>query len=291
MVSSLPNELILDILELAANASPASALNLCLLSSNRTSPIRYAPFYTGRSSSCTTPKSRPSPGPWSLQHTAHFRHTRTRTLWVLYTSRSTAFYAAMEPVTTTCEALEELACSADWLLDRLYQNQGRRSALAGFTHLKCLRIFDADALSVSQIISTPITHLHLVEPFKGGMKTFLSDVAPSLHSPAVLCLESLTPTTTTLGFSPKHITSLLRVFPSSTSITIKLDVSACSPGEVEVERIASGFQGLAANDPRLSVKLNTIRANLSLLSVNSESPSTIGQRYLHAIDEESNEWA
>lgn len=234
MVSSLPNELILDILELAANASPASALNLCLLSSNRTSLVRYAPFYTGRSSSCTTPKSRHSPGPWSLQHTAHFRHTRTRTLWVLYTSRSTAFYTAMEPVATTCEALEELACSANWLLDRLrlYQNQGRRSALAGFTHLKCLRLFDADALSVTQMISAPITvtHLHLVEPFKGGMTTFLSDVAPSLHSPAVLCLESLTPTTiTTLGFSPKHITSLLRVLPSSTSIAIRLDVSACSP--------------------------------------------------------------
>lgn len=81
------------------------------------------------------------------------------------------------------------------------------------------------------MISAPITvtHLHLVEPFKGGMKTFLSDVAPSLHSLAFLCLESLTPTTTTLGFSPKHITSLLRVLPSSTSIAIKLDVSACSP--------------------------------------------------------------
>lgn len=40
MVSSLPNELILDILELAANASPASALNLCLLSSNIARSIR-----------------------------------------------------------------------------------------------------------------------------------------------------------------------------------------------------------------------------------------------------------
>lgn len=59
----------------------------------------------------------------------------------------------------------------------------------------------------------------------------------------------------------------------------------------EVERIASGFQGLAAHDPRLSVKLNTIRANRSLLSVDSESPNMAGQRYLHAIDEASNVWA
>lgn len=40
MVSSLPNEIILDILELAANASPASALTLCLLSSTTARSIR-----------------------------------------------------------------------------------------------------------------------------------------------------------------------------------------------------------------------------------------------------------
>lgn len=40
MVSSLPNELILDILELAANASPGSALTLCLLSSTTARSIR-----------------------------------------------------------------------------------------------------------------------------------------------------------------------------------------------------------------------------------------------------------
>lgn len=195
-------------------------------------------FCTGRSdsSSHTTPKSQvPSSFARTLQHTAHF--SCTRTLWVLYTSRSTAFYAAMEPVATACADLEELACAADWLLDRLYQNQGRRSrgALAGFRHLKCLRLlFDADALSVTQMISISapitVTHLHLVEPFKGGMKTFLSDVAPSLHSLAFLCLESLTECRPPPWASPqKHITSLLRVIPSSTSIAIKLDVSACSP--------------------------------------------------------------
>lgn len=56
----------------------------------------------------------------------------------------------------------------------------------------------------------------------------------------------------------------------------------------EVERMASGFQGLAAHDPRLSVKLNTIRADL-LLGV--DSPSTIRQRYLRAVEEASNVWA
>lgn len=40
MVSSLPNETILDILELAATASPAAALTLCLLSSTTARSIR-----------------------------------------------------------------------------------------------------------------------------------------------------------------------------------------------------------------------------------------------------------
>lgn len=183
---------------------------------------------------------------------------------------------------------------ADWLLDRLYQNQGRRSrgALAEFRYLKCLRLFDADALSISQMISAPITvtHLHLVEPFKGGTKTFLSDVAPSLHSLAFLCLESLTPTTT-LGFSPKahHVAS-----PRNTQQHVDRDQARrerllAAAGEVEVERMASGFQALAAHDPRLSVKLNIIRANLSLLSVNSESPSmvhrsTVSARHRRGIE-------
>lgn len=185
-----------------------------------------------------SPKSRRSFAR-TLQHTAHFSCTRTRTLWVLYTSRSTA-------LATKCENLEELACSAGWMLDRLYQNQGSGRALAGFRHLKSLRLFEADALSVTQIISAPITHLHLVEPVKGGMKAFLSDVAPSLHSLA-------------------HRRGRGR------------------------ERIASGFQGLAAHDPRLSVQLNTIRANLSLLSVNSESPSmvhrsTVSARHRRGIE-------
>lgn len=40
MVSSLPNETILDILELAATALPAATLNLCLLSSTTARSIR-----------------------------------------------------------------------------------------------------------------------------------------------------------------------------------------------------------------------------------------------------------
>lgn len=40
MVSSLPNETILDILKLAATASPAAALTLCLLSSTTARSIR-----------------------------------------------------------------------------------------------------------------------------------------------------------------------------------------------------------------------------------------------------------
>lgn len=239
MVSSLPNEIILDILELAANASPAATLNLCLLSSTTARSIRSMLYRKVRldllhDTQVPSPKSRrPSPGPCSTPRTSA---TYTCTLWVLYTSRNTAFYAAMEPVATTCANLEELACAADWLLDRLYQNQGRRSrgALAEFRHLKCLRLFDADALSVTQMISISapitVTHLHLVEPVKGGTKAFLSDVAPSLHSLAFLCLESLTECRPPPWASPqKHITSLLRVIPSSTSIAIKLDVSACSP--------------------------------------------------------------
>lgn len=220
---------------------------------------------------------------WTLRNSSNF--SLTRSLWIFHFSRNTTFYTAMELVPTKCVNLEDLVCSASWLLDRLYQIQGRGSPLAGFQHLKCFCIFEADALSVTQIKSTPINRLHLIEPTMSGVKTLLSDVAPSLHSLAFLCLESLTPSSA-LSFSPKHILTLLRVLPSITSITIKLDVSSCSPAEVG--RLASGFQGLAANDRRLSVELNTRREDL-LLGV--DSPSTIRQRYLRAVEEASNEWA
>lgn len=104
MVSSLPNELILDILELAANASPGFALTLCLLSSTTARSIRPILYRKVRlvllhDTQVPSPVV-PSPGPCSTPRTSA---TYTRTLWVLYTSRSTAFYAAMEPVATTCE--------------------------------------------------------------------------------------------------------------------------------------------------------------------------------------------
>lgn len=229
MVSSLPTETILDILELAANASPAATLTLCLLSSTTARsirPILYRKLRLVLLHDTQVPSPVvPSPGPCSTPRTSAARalQLHAHALGPVHQPE----HRVLRGLATTCANVEELACAADWLLDRLYQNQGRRSrgALAEFRHLKCLRLFDADALSVTQIISTliTVTHLHLVEPVKGGMKTLVSDVAPSLHSLAVLCLESLTPTTT-LGF-----TSLLRVFPSSTSIAIKLDVSACSP--------------------------------------------------------------
>lgn len=231
MVSSLPNEIILDILELAATASPASALTLCLLSSTTARSIR--PILYRKVRLVLSPKSQvPSPVVLRPDPAAH------RALQLLTRARSGSCTPAGAPRSTRPRDevranLEELTCAADWLLDRLYQNQGRRSrgALAGFRHLKCLRLFDADALSISQIISAPITHLHLVEPFKGGMKAFLSDVAPSLHSLAFLCLESLTHTDHHLGLLPKSTSHRFSayIFPSSTSIAIKLDVSACSP--------------------------------------------------------------
>lgn len=175
----------------------------------------------------------------------------------------------MKPVPTKCENLEDLACSAGWMLDRLYQNQGSGRALAGFRHLKSLRLFEADALSVTQMTSAPITLLHLVEPNMSGMTTLISTAAPSLPSLTVLCLESLRPSSA-LSFFPRHIASLLRFLPVITTVTIKLDVSYCSAAEVE--RIASGFQSLAANNAELSVNVNGRRADF-LLSI--DSPSTI----------------
>lgn len=129
MVSSLPNETILDILELAATASPAATLNLCLLSSTTARSIRPILYRKVRlvlahDTQVPSPKSFAR----TLQHTAHFSHTRT--LWVLYTSRSTAFYAAMEPVATTCERTwrswraRPIGCCTGCS----HQNQGRRSA-------------------------------------------------------------------------------------------------------------------------------------------------------------------
>lgn len=181
MVSSLPNELILDILELAATASPGSTLTLCLLSSTTARSIRPILYRKVRlvlvhDTQVPSPVLRPDPAAHrALQLHAH-------AMGPVHQPE----HRVLRGLATKCEALEELACAADWLLDRLYQNQGRRSrgALAEFRHLKCLRLFDADAQSVTQIISAPITvtRLHLMDPSNEGMKAFVSDVAPSLHS-------------------------------------------------------------------------------------------------------------
>lgn len=90
--------------------------------------------------------------------------------------------------------------------------------------------------------------------------------------------------TTTLGFSPKahNVAS-----PRNTQQHVDRDQARRErllTAAAEVERMASGFQGLAAHDPRLSVKLNIIRANLSLLSVNSESPSMVHRSTVSARD-------
>lgn len=61
MVSSLPNELILDILELAANASPAAALNLYLLSSTTARSIRPIFVQEGPTRPLTHDTQVPSP--------------------------------------------------------------------------------------------------------------------------------------------------------------------------------------------------------------------------------------
>lgn len=133
MVSSLPNETILDILELAANASPGSALNLCLLSSTTARSIRPILYRKVRlvlayDTQVPSPVLRPDPAAHrALQLHAHalgpVHQPEHRVL--------RGHGAGRDDVRAN---LEELACAAGWLLDRLYQNQGRRSrgALAGF---------------------------------------------------------------------------------------------------------------------------------------------------------------
>lgn len=55
----------------------------------------------------------------------------------------------------------------------------------------------------------------------------------------------------------------------------------CLPAEVEQ------FQTLSANNPRLLVKLNTMRPDISSV----KAGSMVGRRILYAVDEASNEWA
>lgn len=276
MLPLLPNEIILDILELTAKSSTSAALNLCLLSTNTgrlIRPILYRKVVLLNDRQVMA-------FAWTLRNSFNFSYTRT--LWVLNTDGKITFYMGMELVPTKCENLEDLASSTKWLMERPYQIQGHGNA--GFTHLKRLCLFGIGMHPVPRIISTPITHLHLLEPTARGMDTMLSNISPSFRSLAVLCLESLTPSRV-LSFSTEHVSKVLRVLPNITSFTIKLDMSYCLPAEVE--RITSGFQALAANDPRLSVKLNTIRASLASL----DSVSMMGQRVLRAVDETSNEWA
>lgn len=277
MLPLLPNEIILDILELTANASKSAALNICLLSRNigrMIRPILYRKVVLLN-------ERQVMAFAWTLRNTFIFSYTRT--LWVLNTYGKITFYMGMELVPTKCENLEDLASSTKWMMDRPYQIQGHGNA--GFTHLKRLCLFGIGTQPIPRIISTPITHLHLLEPTARGMNTMLSNITPSFHGLKVLCLESLTPTRA-LGFSPNHVSRFLRVLPNITSLTIKLDMSYCLPAEVQ--RIAIGFRALAANDSRLSLSLNTIREGLCSGDLASYDEA---RRVLHAVNETSNEWA
>lgn len=55
----------------------------------------------------------------------------------------------------------------------------------------------------------------------------------------------------------------------------------CLPAEVEQ------FQTLSADNPRLLVKLNTMRPDIASV----KAGSMVGRRILYAVDEASNEWA
>lgn len=277
MLPLLPNEIILDILELRAKSSKSAALNLCLLSSNigrLIRPILYRKVVLLNDRQVMA-------FAWTLRNTSYFSYTRT--LWVLNTDGKITFSMGMELVPTKCENLEDLASSTKWLMERPYQIQGHGNA--GFTRLKRLCLFGIGTHPVPRIISTPITYLHLLEPTARGMDTMLSIIAPFFPSLKVLCLESLTPTRA-LGFSPEHVSRILRVLPNITSLTIKLDMSYCL--SAEVEQIATGFQALAANEPRLSLSLNTIRAGLCSVHLASYDEA---RRVLYAVNETSNEWA
>lgn len=117
MVSSLPlpNEIILDILELAANASQAAALNLYLLSSNIARSIR--PILCRKLRLVLLHDTQvPSPvvlRPDPAAHRALQLHAHA--LGPVHQPE----HRVLRGLATKCEALEELACAADWLLDRL----------------------------------------------------------------------------------------------------------------------------------------------------------------------------
>lgn len=162
------------------------------------------------------------------------------------------------------------------MTNRICQLQDPGYTLMAFLHLKRLCIFHADDHSLLPIISVPVTHLHPAR----FTNIILSNIPPSLHRVTSICLEAITPNIP-LSFSPEHVSALLPVLPSNTSIIVKLSIYNCLPAEVEQ------FQTLSADNPRLLVKLNTMRPDIASVKAGSR----VGRRIFYAVDEASNEWA
>lgn len=166
------------------------------------------------------------------------------------------------------------------LTNRVCQLQDPGNTLMAFPHLQRLCIFHADDQSLLPIISVPVTQLHLIRPTARFINIILSNIPPSLRRVTSICLEAITPNIP-LSFSPEHVSTLLRVLPSITSIIVKLSIYNRLPAEVEQ------FQTLSADNPRLLVKLNTMRPDIASVKAGSR----VGRRILYAVGEASNEWA
>lgn len=216
----------------------------------------------------------------TLRNSSNFIYTRS--LWI-FTYLLDISQEDLDLLPAKLENLEDLAWGPAFLLiNRVCQLQDPGNTLMAFPHLKRLCIFHADDQSLARlpIISVPVTQLHLIRPTARFINIILSNIPPSLHCVTSICLEAITPNIP-LSFSPEHVSTLLRVLPSNTSIIVKLSIYNCLPAEVEQ------FQTLSANNPRLLVKLNTIRPYISSV----KAGSMVGRRILDAVDEASNEWA
>lgn len=187
MLPLLPNEIILDILELTAKSSKSAALNLCLLSSNigrLIRPILYRKvvIMNGRQDMAFA---------WTLRNSSNFIYTRS--LWI-FTYLMDISQEDLDLLPTKLENLEDLACPAFLLTNRrICQLQDPGNTLMAFPHLKRLCIFHADDQSLLAIISVPITHLHLIRPTAKFINIILSNIPPSLHRVTSICLEAITP--------------------------------------------------------------------------------------------------
>lgn len=201
MLPLLPNEIILDILELTVKSTTSAALNICLLSSDigrLIRPILYRKvvIMNGRQDMALA---------WKLD-LAEFLQLHLHALSMdLYLSSGYLPGGLGSAPDKVGEPGGFWRARPFLLTNRVCQLQDPGNTLMAFPHLKRLCIFHADDQSLLPIISVPVTHLHLIRPTARFIDIILSNIPPShgtspchIHSPggnhAEHCLEFLSGT-------------------------------------------------------------------------------------------------